>query len=399
MLIKKYITALVKFIIHLGGTIFVKPFLLVARYRAMKRIPENPKILYVSLAFRGDLVLTFPALRALRKRFPKSSITLWVREYNVPLTDLCPDIDKVESYDKFNLHGLGALLEYFPKNVHQGFINKIRRAGYDIYIDDSGYTFSALVGSLSNIPIRIGRNQQGFGFLYHYDFPYDYNRHLVKKKFTLLEPFGISILNESDILPKFNISNELVTRTLSKYELSNIRYFTCFPCAGWTAKNWQLDRFVSVVNEFSFYSNLTPVFLGGEKDKIIIDYIKDNVKSNYHILIGNTSIIESAAVVSRAEIHFGVDSVGTHLAAASNIRSLTLFGPTNPRLIAYLSDINIALRKKISCAPKPDKIYCRKNAGRSCSHISCMRELKKEDVLAVLIDLWDGKIKSKVIEV
>jgi ADP-heptose:LPS heptosyltransferase len=57
---------------------------------------------------------------------------------------------------------------------------------------------------------------------------------------------------------------------------------------------------------------LTPVFLGGEKDKIIIDYIKDNVKSNYHILIGNTSIIESAAVVSRAEIHFGVDSVGTH---------------------------------------------------------------------------------------
>jgi hypothetical protein len=59
MLIKKYITALVKFIIHLGGSIFVKPFLLVARCRAMKRIPENPKILYVSLAFRGDLVLTF----------------------------------------------------------------------------------------------------------------------------------------------------------------------------------------------------------------------------------------------------------------------------------------------------------------------------------------------------
>lgn len=401
MKLKSGIVTIAKHIIHLTGNIFVKPFLLAKRKQALINIPDNPKILYVSLAFRGDLVLTFPAIRALKRKFPKATITLWVREFNVTLADLCPDVNIVESYDRFNSHGLGVLKEFIPKNIYQNFINRMKRTGYDIYIDDSGYTFTALVGFLSKIPLRIGRNQQGFGFLYHYDFPYDFNGHLIKKKFALLKPFGISVLNDADILPQLNISSEFANRVLSKidFDFTRFKYFTCFPCAGWSAKNWKLDQFISVVNDFSAHSNLIPVFLGGDKDTVIIDFIKDNVKSSYHILIGKISIDESAAIISRAAIHFGVDSVGSHLAAASNVKSLTLFGPTNPRLIACLTDINIALLKKTKCTPKPNRIYCCKDAGRACSHVSCMRELKKEDVLAVLIDLWDGKIKSKVIEV
>lgn len=400
MKLKILFTNYAKFIIHLLGNIVVKPFLILKRRRALSNIPENPKILYVSLAFRGDLILTFPAIRALKRRFPKSSITLWVREFNISLTELTSDIDKVETYDKFNLHALGVLKEYYPRNLHQGFINKIKRSGYDIYIDDSGYTFTALVGSLSKIPLRIGRNQQGFGYLYHYDFPYDFDGHLIKKKYTLLKPFEISGQSESDYTPQIIIPEEIirVAKMKSGFDYLNTRYFTCFPRAGWAAKNWDIDRFLSVAVDFSSYSGLVPVFLGGDKDIEISDYIDKNITVPYHSLIGKLNMAESAAIISKAALHFGVDSVGSHLAAASDVKSLTIFGPTNPRLIACLTEKNIAILKKTNCTPAHNKIYCCWDAGRSCPNVSCMRELEKDDVLATLKALWDGKIKSKVVE-
>jgi ADP-heptose:LPS heptosyltransferase len=362
---------------------------------------ENPKILFVSLAFRGDLVLTFPAIRALKRKFPKATITLWVREFNVTLADLCPDIDNVESYDRFNSHGLGALREFIPKNIHKNTINRMKRTGYDIYIDDSGYTFTALVGSLLKIPLRIGRNQQGFGFLYHYDFPYDGDSQIIKRKFKLLEPLGITTSSDSDLRPVLAISNgsiSIAQKNLPQFK-NKKGYFVITPFTGWKAKNWDIDKYVFITNKFAEYSGLLPVFLGGPDDAILIDKMINLISVESINLAGKLTLAESSLIISGARIHIGGDTFSSHIAAATQIKSLSIFGPTNPSLSAFLTFDNIAVTKKISCAPKPDKIYCLKDAGRSCSHISCMRELKKEDVLAVLIDLWDGKIKSKVIEV
>ncbi len=383
------------------GNIFVKPILLINRKQALKKLPPNPRILFVSLAFRGDLVLTFPAIRALRRKFPKATITLWVREFNVTLTDLCPDIDNVESYDRFNSHGLGVLKEFFPKNIHRRFIDKIKQADYDIFVDDSGYTFTALVGLLSKIPLRIGRNQQGFGFLYHYDFPYDGDSHIIKRKFKLLEPLNITTSSDSDLRPVLVISNSpisIMKNNLKQFE-NKKGYFTITPFTGWKAKNWDIDKYIFITNKFAEYSGLLPVFLGGPDDTISIDKMINLISVESVNLAGKLTLAESSSIISGARIHIGGDTFSSHIAAATQIKSLSIFGPTNPSLSAFLTFDNIAVTKKIGCAPKPDKIYCFKDAGRNCSHISCMRELNKEDVLAALIDLWDGKIKSKVIEV
>lgn len=401
MLGKTRLTTCIKFIIHFIGNIFFKPFLIFKRKRILINITENPKILFVSLAYRGDLILTFPAIRALRRKFPKATITLWVREFNVTLTDLCPDIDKIESYDKFNSHGLGVLREFIPKNIHKDIINKIKRSGYDIYIDDSGYTFTALIGFLSKIPLRIGRNQQGFGFLNHYDFPYDANSHIIKRKYILLKPLDINVYSESDLRPRLVFSSDQLSVALSNIGPSDNKkgYFAITPFTGWKAKNWDIDKYIFIINKFAEYSGLFPVFIGGPDDVALIDKMIDRINVVSVNLAGKLTLSGSAAVISGARIHIGGDTFSSHVAAATQIKSLSIFGPTNPSLSAFLTFDNIAITKKIGCAPKPDKIYCLKDAGRTCSHVSCMRELQKEDVLAVLKDLWDGKVKSKVIEV
>jgi heptosyltransferase I len=399
-IIKSSISASVKVLIHLVGNITIKPFLLFRRKKALTNLPENPKILYVSLAFRGDLILSFPAIKALKARFPKSFITIWVREFNSSLTELSSDIDRTLTYDKFDSNGIRVLRELFPKNIHQGFLNKIRRTGYDLYVDDSGYTFSSLLGMWANIPLRIGRNQQGFGYLNHYDFPYDGDSHIIERKFRLLGPLGIKIENEEQLRPNLEFPPNMISIARKKAGLDDIKngYFVISPFTGWQAKNWDTDKYIYLIAGFARYTGLIPVFLGGPNDSTAIDEMVLKIEIPCRNLAGKLSLAESAAIISKAQIHIGGDTFSSHVAAATMIKSLSIFGPTNPKLSAYLTINNIAVLKRTKCTPPVNKIYCCRDAGRSCQHVSCMRELRQEDVLAVLKDLWDGKIKSKVIE-
>ena len=389
-----------KILIHLVGMILIRPFLILNRPDSPPAANNPIKILLVSLAYRGDFILCFPAIRELKRRFPRSYIVCWTREYNRSVAQINPDIDEVVVFEKFRTRGMALFLNIISILANEPFVKEIRKKKFDLYIDDAGYIYSAFVGILARIPFRIGRNTQGFGFLNHYEYPYDFNGHLVGKKLKLLQPLGIELSGIVSLIPQIMISDKMIGLVSDKtgVDLQKSKYFTVMPFAGWSTKNWDNDKFAFIINEFASYTNAFAIFIGGDTDKIPISEITKSVNGRFMVFAGHLDLSESAVLISKAAIHIGVDSVGSHLAAAAGTKSLAIFGPTNPRLIACLTPINIAVYKKTSCTPPAGKIYCCRDAGRSCPHISCMRELDKEDVLAVLKDLWDGKVKSEVIE-
>jgi ADP-heptose:LPS heptosyltransferase len=397
----RFINAGMKFLIHTLGCIIIRPFILINRPGSHMLEREDLKILYISLAYRGDFVLSLPAIAAIKKRFPDAGLFCWVRGYNKSLAELNPDIDGVMVYDDYRSRGMAVLKEISLKKTHKGFFEHFRQERFDLSIDDSGPAFASLLCAYAKIPFRIGRNSQGFGFLNHYEYPYDYNAHLIKKKFKLLEPLNIFAGGDEALIPRINISADNRETVLKKANLHNIAngYYTVQVSAGWQAKNWSDDKFVQVINEFSSYSGLIPVFIGGAEDNSRIKSIESKLTTKSFNLAGDIDLGETAILISGAEYHLGVDSVGSHLAAATGVKSLTVFGPTNPRLIAVLTDKNIAIYKKAVCTPAEDKIYCCKDAGRSCRDVVCMRELAAKEVLEVLIDHREGKKISRVVAV
>lgn len=376
------------------------PFRIVGSARRLRAAESPRRILYISLAFRGDLVLNFPALQAIKRKFPDAEITCWVREYNKTLAKLSPAINNVLFYDNFRCRGLSILKELFPHRQHAEFFRIIKSAAYDICIDDSGLAFSSLVAAYAKIPLRIGRNTQGFGFLNHYGIPYDFDAHLIKKRFDLLEPLGIATADEKGLIPGVSIDDNARKALLSQYGLEGkiYKYFTIQPFAGWSAKNWDNVKFGKVVAKFAEASSFQPIFIGGPNDFAPIDSLIASMRYPAINLAGKLELAETAIVISGAAIHLGVDSVGSHLAAASGVKSLTLFGPTNPRLIAVLTEKNIAIQKKTACTSAEDKIYCCKDAGRSCADVVCMSQLTYEDVFDILVLLWKNQKLPKIIE-
>jgi ADP-heptose:LPS heptosyltransferase len=391
--LKSIINTLIKYLIHLLGYYSIKYFL---RKPPILDRQKPYNIQYVCLAFRGDLVINFPAIAAIKEHFPNSRLTCWVRSYNEPLVKLHSAVDQSIIYDEFSNSVPKTIFDLLFSKKHRTFIDKLKK--YDIYIDDSGYAFSALSGFFAKIPFRVGRNFQGFGFLNHYESPHDENMQLIERRLKPLKYLGINISLTDIVKPYFKLDPKRCKIVRDQIGIPSGEYFTIQPLTGWSAKNWGLEKYCKIVDEFSTLSGLNAVFLGSNSERPLIDQAIRQFGLHAFNAAGIAQLDQSAAIIAGAKLHFGGDSVGNQIAIAMGVRSLTIFGPTNPMLCAYLGTNNIAVRKRTRCTPKADKIYCCFDGGQGCRRISCMENLEGTEVFQVLVDFWFDKKLPPIVE-
>ncbi|MFA6549538.1 MAG: hypothetical protein WCT39_06400, partial [Candidatus Margulisiibacteriota bacterium] len=140
----------------------------------------------------GDLVLTLPAIHAIRKHFPAAKITVLAREYTRPILENHPDIDKIiYDYD----------FKKYKFDLSVNFYNEFK---------DTFATFRA------HIPYRLGDSSRiltswmnNLRVFRHFENP---NRHEIDFNFDLLAPLGIKekpekphILVDPDALAQIKI--------------------------------------------------------------------------------------------------------------------------------------------------------------------------------------------------
>jgi ADP-heptose:LPS heptosyltransferase len=88
-----------------------------------------------------------------------------------------------------------------------------------------------------------------------------------------------------------------------------------------------------------------------------------------------------SALLSRCLLYLGNDSGTTHLAAALGVRTVALFGPSDPRQWAPRGDKVTVLRAGVDCSP------CAIAAMKSCSHRDCLATLEPAFVIERLESL------------
>lgn len=386
-----------KHMIYLGGCLAFKPFLLWRRRRMAGRLDPS-RVLYVGLAQRGDFVLVLPTLIELKRRFPSCHITCWIRGFNRPLAALSDAVDRTIVYDDFNPSGFGVFVEMLNMRRHAALRRDLRSRSFTLMIDDSGSGFTTVIGAWAGIRARIGRNSQGFGFLNHYDFAPDDNCQLISKRLKLLRPLGIASPNQSSICGVIQVDKARSAECLQRCGLVARRYFTVQPNGGWRAKNWPASHMATVVAEVSRRTGWEPVLVGSNTDRSDLDAICATAGVRCLNLAGQLELDQLAALIGSAALHVGVDSVGSHLACALGTRSVTMFGPTNPRISHVFSDKNIAVLKRTPCTPPPEKQYCCFDAGRTCPDQGRMNELLPDEVLTAACDLLHARTKAALYE-
>ncbi len=147
-----------------------------------------------------------------------------------------------------------------------------------------------------------------------------------------------------------------------------------------SAKRWYPQEFAKVASELSSEYNIV-IFGGPSEVDIVSDIekllIEKGVK-NYQNLAGCTTIPELIGKISNLDLFITGDSGPMHVAAAFQIPTVAIFGPTkDDETSQWMNDKSVIVKKSLECQP------CMK---RTCplQHHNCMNLIKAVDVLSAV---------------
>lgn len=185
-----------------------------------------------------------------------------------------------------------------------------------------------------------------------------------------------------------SLSINLAAETLQIYGYStpknNKRVLGINPGASYgSAKRWYPEEFSKVASELSNQYDIV-IFGGPGETDIASDIEKsliENGVTNYQNLAGITTIPELINHISNLDLFITGDSGPMHVAAAFQVPTVAIFGPTKDKETSqWLNDKSIIVKKNLDCQP------CMK---RTCplKHHNCMKLITAKDVLGVVNSL------------
>ncbi len=293
--------------------------------RFSRQAMSKPKILIFKLGLLGDVLMTTPFVRQLRRIYPDAEIQFWVGDsYRVAL-DGNPHLSSVVGFDE---------QMFFRHNIRQVYRlwRKLKKERFTVaFLLGKNWIFNALAKSLG-IPRRIGFVREPISrFFLTEAVRYSDIRHEIYYYLDLLSFCGNPDFSDTKMEVTYPPDTDQVAdRILSKRRLD--QFVGVINSGGNNAGETQFVKrlpdefFEKLVNVLC--RKQTVVLLGNRADGA--HYSRFKFPANLQNLGGALSFHESLAVMKRATRIFTADCGGMHMAAAVNDRLTTFFGPTHP---------------------------------------------------------------------
>ena len=335
------------------------------------------KILIIKLSAIGDVVQTLPALEALKKTYPASTITWVVEEAAAGILEGHPLIDTLlVSRRKSWLRSLKHPRSFGAAfgNI-LGFFRSLRSAHYDIAIDFQGLFKSGILMGIARARRKIGFNgtrELSYLFLNERLPAYDPERHALERYLDVARYLGARDVSPRCTLP-IEHERAIMQQRLKTAELDRRRLIVINPMARWETKLWPEQRFAELADRLVAEKSAVVVFTGSRADRDVVSRIRGTMKQPALNWAGETTLKELAALASIADLFVTTDTGPMHVAAAAGAKVLALFGPTAPWRTGPYGPSHIVIRAGLECSP------CFK---RTCDDNSrCMGAITVEDVL------------------
>jgi ADP-heptose:LPS heptosyltransferase len=292
-------------------------------------------ILIVQLKRLGDLILTTPALAALRKAYPGSQVTILIDDYSRDLAPALQHIDEVLVYERKHS---------FP------IWFQLMRRDFDLCIDCTGTDRSALISFLSKASHRvISRSVARHRFRsWVYTELVDVsvrNCHTIDLYLSLVSsardlPHPSPVATGVAGAPKPGLELSLPAATVSSAEKVKSKlgvsgpFFVVHPGTARREKYWLPERWAEVLRYLQKRLHLPAVITGGAdaEESRHIEAIKSCLGPEFFVVdvAGRLDFLITAALIREAVFFIGVDTAAAHVASVFERPQVVLFGPTNP---------------------------------------------------------------------
>ena len=327
------------------------------------------KLLLLQLKRIGDLLLTVPAIAALRKDFPAAEITLVVAYGSRELLPAIPGLDRA-----FVARGR-------ISDAPQWFA--LAKTKFDYCLDFSRTDRSAFLTLLSAAKKRITYDtirREPLRQLSYNEFVPSRVRmlHTIDHHLALLAPIGVHDVAREVRLALPQETRRQAAALIAEKHLDD-NFIIIHPGSARAEKFWLARRWAEVADELTA-QRFRIVVTGGASamEREHISRIKKRAQKPVVDLSGQLDLLTLAAVIGRARLLATIDSAPMHLAGALGTPQVALFGPTNPFHWRPRSTPTVILRAGY---PAPMREFVPKQVPRS------MKEISTEQVIDAMQSL------------
>ena len=340
---------------------------------------SRARILIIRLSAIGDVLHATPVARALRRALPAAHIAWLASPPADELLTACPEIDELlvwdrRSFDRAVAHG--RFLEAFRLLGKARALLAPRR--FDIALDVQDLLLTGILARLSGAPRRIGvrERHEGAGFFMTEKAPKMAEPHKVRRYLASLAPLGIA---HEDTRIALQLPAALTGFAAPFFAARSITpdhpIVLVSLCTTWQSKEWPPERFCAALAALP--EDVQIVFLGSGADCPVIDEAMKMLEVSWRgkavSVAGETSLLETAALMKEATLLLCPDTGPLHIAAAVGLPTLSLWGPTRPTIYGPLHGRNFFIESPYPCAP------CCKTRCPSGTN-ACMKAIEAQDV-------------------
>lgn len=323
-----------------------------------------PKFLIIRFSSIGDIVLTTPVIRCLKKQVPDAEVHFLTKSSFLPVVEHNPYIDKI--------HLLAHSWELM--------IEELKTENYDYIID--------LHHNTKTLRVKSALKVKSYSFYKLNIEKYIYTSvklnilpkvHIVDRYLKTVESFGVK--NDGEGLDYF-IAKEEETKGEDIPASHSAGYVACVIGAALGTKQWPVHKW----KEFCRQLNHPVILLGGPEDVAAGNEIAalDDIK--VYNACGKFRLNESADLVRKAKLVVTNDTGLMHIAAAYKKPIISLWGNTvpsfgmTPHYGSGMVPNTIVQVNKLWCRP------CSKIGYKKCplGHFKCMEKIEVEQVLQIV---------------
>jgi len=318
------------------------------------------KVLLIRLRRIGDIILTTPAVRALRTALPRAELVYVVEEPYRELVEGNPDIDRVI-----------AVPGKSSRRESLAFALALRKEHFDAVIDFHGGPRASFLSLLSGAGLKVGYEIKYRGLFYDVRVPRAPKQgriHSVENHVNLVRALGLEVAE----VPGLVLPGGAKDRKVEKSRPDPL--WILHVGAGNRFRYWGTDHLVRLVRLLGEIPGARVALIGGPEDKAAAAAILEKAPGTLSY-VGALGLAGTAGLIREAAVFIGPDSGPMHIAAAVGTPIVAWFGPTLPANFAPWKPAGGAriIEKPLDCRP------CRQ---KTCIHgdYRCLQLITPEEV-------------------
>jgi lipopolysaccharide heptosyltransferase II len=339
------------------------------------------RVLAVRLDNLGDVLMTTPALAAIRRSVPDAHLSLLASSTGAAVAACVPGIDDVLTFDApwVQTHAVHGDIG----QAEQQLIDMLRQQRFDAAVIFTVCTQSALPAALlcrlAGIPLRLAHSRENpYGLLSHWVRETDElrsgMRHEVQRQLALVGAVGWTVDDDRlrlRVTPPQRRQAQMLLRDAGVP--AQRPYFIVHPGASAASRRYPAARFGSAADAIAARSGCLPVFTGQASEQPLIDEARRCMSQPSVTLAGRAGVAELAALIGDARLLLANNTGPVHIAAAVGTPVTVLYALTNPQHTPWRVPARV-LSHDVPCR------HCLKSACPQ-GHHDCLMKVQSDDVV------------------